>query len=233
MANTSPQTSILIVEDDESVSSMLRELLAREGYNVHQARNGEELRRALATLPISLITLDLNLGGEDGLELCRQTRFAHDIPIIMVTGKSDDVDRIVGLELGADDYIAKPFNLREFLARIRAVLRRCELARSNSVKQRIPFGDFLLDVSRRELTRVNGEHVPLTTAEFNLLLVLAQRPGHVFTREVLMDSLKGDASNAFDRSIDTLIARIRKKIEPDPTSAPIIKTVRGVGYSFM
>jgi DNA-binding response OmpR family regulator len=167
------------------------------------------------------------------LELCRQTRRAYDIPIIMVTGKGDDVDRIVGLEIGADDYIAKPFNIREVLARIRAVLRRSEMVRSNTAKQRISFGEYVLDVSKRKLMKLSGEQIYLTTTEFNLLLVLVQRPGHVFTREALIDALKGDASNSFDRSVDTLVARIRKKIEPNSDNPSIIKTVRGIGYSLM
>jgi DNA-binding response OmpR family regulator len=226
-------THILIVEDDTAIASLLCDLLEREGYIVHEARNGEQLRRALMNFPIELVTLDLSLGGEDGLELCRQTRRAYDIPIIMVTGKGDDVDRIVGLEIGADDYIAKPFNIREVLARIRAVLRRSEMVRSNTAKQRISFGEYVLDVSKRKLMKLSGEQIYLTTTEFNLLLVLVQRPGHVFTREALIDALKGDASNSFDRSVDTLVARIRKKIEPNSDNPSIIKTVRGIGYSLM
>lgn len=225
-------TQILIVEDDPAVSALLRRLLESEGYIVHEARSGEELTQIMAALPISLVTLDLNLGREDGLSLCRRTRLDYDVPIIMVTGKSDDVDRVVGLEVGADDYICKPFNLREVLARIRAVLRRYESVKKDAAKNRIVFGDYVLDLSRRELSKGVGSPVALTAAEFNLLLVFAQRPRHVFTRDALIAAVKGGDSDSFDRAIDTLVARIRKKIEPDVDNPIYIKTVRGVGYSF-
>jgi two-component system, OmpR family, response regulator len=226
-------THILVVEDNLPVAALLRSLLETEGYIVHEARNGDQLRNAMKSLPISLITLDLNLGGEDGLGLCREIRLSHDIPIIIVTGKSEDVDRIVGLEVGADDYISKPFNLREVLARVRAVLRRFDPATTQRERQRIAFSDYVLDLSRRELTKLDGERIALTTAEFNLLCVFAQRPRHVFPRDALIDALKGDATTSFDRAIDTLVARIRKKIEPDISNPTFIKTVRGVGYIFM
>jgi len=185
MPGASP-VEILVVEDEEPVRDMLRNLLEREGFVVREARNSSEVRAALKKHTIGLITLDLNLGRENGLALARDIRVQHDVPIIMVTAKADDVDRIIGLELGADDYITKPFNLREVLARIRAVLRRYERGASETASGKITFGDLALDVDSRELKRSNGELVMLTTAEFKLLEVLAKRPSRVLSRDSLM-----------------------------------------------
>ena len=231
MPGASP-VEILVVEDEEPVRDMLRNLLEREGFVVREARNSAEVRAALKKHTIGLITLDLNLGRENGLALARDIRVQHDVPIIMVTAKADDVDRIIGLELGADDYITKPFNLREVLARIRAVLRRYERGASETASGKITFGDLALDVDSRELKRSNGELVMLTTAEFKLLEVLAKRPSRVLSRDSLMDLLKGHEATAFDRAIDTLVGRLRKKVEADPETPMLIKTVRGVGYVF-
>jgi DNA-binding response OmpR family regulator len=231
MPGASP-VEILVVEDEEPVRDMLRNLLEREGFVVREARNSAEVRAALKKHTIGLITLDLNLGRENGLALARDIRVQHDVPIIMVTAKADDVDRIIGLELGADDYITKPFNLREVLARIRAVLRRYERGASEQASGKITFGDLALDVDSRELKRSNGELVMLTTAEFKLLEVLAKRPSRVLSRDSLMDLLKGHEATAFDRAIDTLVGRLRKKVEADPETPTLIKTVRGVGYVF-
>lgn len=225
---------ILVVDDDPAVRDVLRGLLAREGYIVHQAGSGPELFATLKQYPIGLVTLDLTLGREDGLELSRQVRSQCEVPIIIVTGKADEVDRIVGLALGADDYIVKPFNLREVLARIRAVLRRT--ARGSVAAPRpgapVRFGDWVLDVPSRELRRISGEVAPLTTAEFNLLEAFSERRGRVLTRNMLIELLKGNDAELFDRSIDTLVGRLRKKIEPNPEEPTYIKTVRGVGYVF-
>jgi len=231
MPGASP-VEILIVEDEDPVRDMLRNLLEREGFIVREARNSAEVRAALKKHTIGLITLDLNLGRENGLALARDLRVQHDVPIIMVTAKADDVDRIIGLELGADDYITKPFNLREVLARIRAVLRRYERSASETANGKITFGDLALDVDSRELKRSNGELVMLTTAEFKLLEILAKRPSRVLSRDSLMDLLKGHEATAFDRAIDTLVGRLRKKVEADPETPTLIKTVRGVGYVF-
>ena len=231
MPGASP-VEILVVEDEEPVRDMLRNLLEREGFVVREARNRFEVRAALKKHTIGLITLDLNLGRENGLALARDIVVQHDVPIIMVTAKADDVDQIIGLELGADDYITKPFNLREVLARIRAVLRRYERGASETASGKITFGDLALDVDSRELKRSNGELVMLTTAEFKLLEVLAKRPSRVLSRDSLMDLLKGHEATAFDRAIDTLVGRLRKKVEADPETPTLIKTVRGVGYVF-
>lgn len=231
-----PNEHILIVDDDSQVRGVLRALLEREGYVVHEARNGIEMRLRLEAEPIQLITLDLYLDGEDGLVLARQTRANCDVPIIMITAKGDEVDKIVGLEVGADDYIIKPFNLREVLARIRAVLRRYERPSSKLDDSReaeiMQFGDWLLNLTTRELRKPCGVPVPLTSAEFNLLEALVKKPARTLTREALLDLTKGADTHQFDRSIDTLVARLRKKIEPNPDEPTYIKTVRGLGYVF-
>jgi DNA-binding response OmpR family regulator len=190
--------------------------------------------------PVDLITLDLRLAGEDGFTLARQVRTKLNVPIVMISGKSDMIDRVVGLELGADDYITKPFHMREVVARIRAVLRRyAPLAKSTA--ERAPqaekqpvyeFDGWTLDVSRREVKDPEGEHCELTTAEFNLLSILVERPGRVLSRDELMDLLKGHDWNPLDRSIDGLVARLRKKIERGNECPQLVKTVRGVGYAF-
>jgi DNA-binding response OmpR family regulator len=183
--------------------------------------------------PVSLITLDLNLGGENGLDLARQVRKERNIPIIMLTGKGDAIDRVVGLELGADDYLVKPFELRELLARVRAVLRRSGTATTHARSgQRFRFEGWVLDVNRRDLSRANGEALDLTTSEFNLLEAFVKRPHRVLSRDDIMDLLKGQEWSPLDRSIDNLIARLRKKVEPDPDHPRLIKTVRGIGYTF-
>lgn len=234
------RTTILVVDDEATVRALLRECFELEGYRVLEAKDGSELMARLGEAPIDLITLDLNLGGENGFDLARQIRASRNVPIIMITGKGDTIDRIVGLELGADDYIAKPFHVREVLARVRAVLRRYEGATTAVLPNapvpaggpRFAFDDWVLDVGRRELRATNGEARELTTAEFNLLLLFAERPARVLSRDNIMDHLKGHEWSPFDRSIDSLIVRLRKKIERDPETPRLIKTVRGVGYAF-
>ncbi|WP_088346434.1 MULTISPECIES: response regulator [Rhodomicrobium] len=229
---------ILIVDDDSEVRLLLRRCFERESYAVSEAQNGDELFAALEREPVSLITLDLGLGGEDGLALARRVRAAHNLPIVMISGKGDMIDRVVGLELGADDYISKPFHLREVLARVRAVLRRYEGGAADAGGQaaapaeRFRFGDWVLDAGRRELSDGGGAVHELTTAEFNLLDILVRRPGRVISRDNFMDLLKGSDWSPLDRSIDNLIARVRKKIESDPETPRLIKTVRGIGYVF-
>ncbi len=187
---------------------------------------------------MDLITLDVRLGGEDGFNLAREVRAKTNVPIIMISGKGDMIDRIVGLELGADDYIAKPFHMREVLARVRAVLRRYESqGRSRSAPSqaekgaRFEFESWRLDAGRRSLKTPEGKNCELTTAEFNLLLLLVERPGRVLSRDELMDLLKGHDWTPLDRSIDGLVARLRKKIERGEVPQ-LVKTVRGVGYVF-
>jgi DNA-binding response OmpR family regulator len=230
---------ILVVDDEAEVRALLRKCFEREGFEVSEAKDGAEMRTCIDRGPPSLITLDLTLGGEDGLELAREVRASCNVPIIMISGKGDTIDRVVGLELGADDYIAKPFQLREVLARVRAVLRRygagSEPAPARAAApahERYAFDDMLLDVTGRELTRGAGHPQELTTAEFNLLEIFVKRPHRVLSRDNIMDLLKGHGWSPLDRSIDALIGRLRKKIEPEPDHPRLIKTVRGIGYAF-
>lgn len=238
--NDRTRARILVVDDDAEVRLLLRRCLERETYTVSEAQNGEELFAALGHGQTDLITLDLALGGEDGLDLARRIRAAHNIPIIMISGKGDTIDRVVGLELGADDYISKPFHLREVLARVRAVLRRYEgplpqipnHGAPATKRGRLVFGGWALDLARRELTDDHDTAHELTTAEFNLLEIFAERPGRVLSRDNIMDQLKGADWSPVDRTIDNLVARLRKKIETDPNAPRLIKTVRGIGYVF-
>lgn len=226
---------ILVVDDDPHIRALLRNLLEMEGYAVSEAANGEQMNLLLEKEPISLITLDLNLPGVAGLALAREVRAKRNVPIIMITAKADAVDRIVGLELGADDYITKPFNLREVLARVRAVLRRYE-TRPQAIRpgehEKFAFPGGILDVTARELKTNAGQKTELTTAEFNLLELFLGRPARVLSRDAIMNALKGQEWAPLDRSIDALVGRLRKKIEPDPENPSLIKTVRGVGYVF-
>jgi len=226
--------AILVVDDEGEVRTLLRKCFEREGFHVLEAKDGAELRARIEQHPISLITLDLTLGGEDGLELAREIRAKCNVPIVMISGKGDTIDRVVGLELGADDYITKPFQLREVLARVRAVLRRYAPTPPAvaAASERYAFADMVLDVSRRELARGAGSLQDLTTAEFNLLEIFVKRPHRVLSRDNIMDLLKGHAWSPVDRSIDALVGRLRKKIEPNPDEPRLIKTVRGVGYAF-
>lgn len=241
MAAPSTAATILVVDDEEPIRTLLRECFELDGYRVLEARDGKELVQLLAQETVDLVTLDLNLGGENGFDLARQVRASRNVPIIMITGKGDTIDRIVGLELGADDYIAKPFHVREVLARVHAVLRRySSMAPAAPATQnaavtpgpRFSFDDWALDIDRRELRSANGELRELTTAEFNLLVLFLERPARVLSRDNIMDLLKGHEWSPLDRSIDSLIVRLRRKIEPEPDKPRLIKTVRGVGYAF-
>lgn len=230
------QTEILVVDDDPGIRHLLRTALEREGYGVSEASDAETTKARLDRGGVSLITLDLALGADDGLALVRKIRARSDIPIIMVTGKGDAIDRVVGLELGADDYVTKPFNLREVVARVRAVLRRHEVVKRPSGKaaqhERFEFGGWILDGTSRDLTDGKAGKCELTTGEFNLLELFLRRPQRVLTRDEIMDLLKGHDWSPVDRSIDALIVRLRKKIEPEPARPTHIKTVRSVGYVF-
>ena len=233
----SANVQILVVDDEAEVRTLLRKCFEREGFQVVEAKDGAELRARIEQHPISLITLDLTLGGEDGLELAREIRAKCNIPIVMISGKGDTIDRVVGLELGADDYISKPFQLREVLARVRAVLRRyapaeAPAAHIASAHERYAFEDMVLDLTGRELARGTGKPQELTTAEFNLLEIFVKRPHRVLSRDNIMDLLKGHEWSPVDRSIDALVGRLRKKIEPDADTPRLIKTVRGIGYAF-
>ena len=231
------QAHILVVDDDPKVRLLLRRCLEPEGYRVSEAHDGQSVFSVLNAGHVDLITLDLTLASEDGLDIARRIRSVAAVPIIMITGKGDTIDRIVGLELGADDYISKPFHVREVLARVRSVLRRSQEGSLSRHQQNRPrkifrFANWVLDCDKRELRSTTGAISQLTTAEFELLAILVQRPNRVLSRDTLLDLLKGQDWAAYDRIIDTQIARLRKKIEVSPEAPELIKTVRGVGYSF-
>lgn len=230
--------TILIVDDEPEVRTLLRTGLEGEGFSVLEAADGSQATALIERVPISLVTLDLKLGGEDGLKVARELRTAKNVPIIMITGKGDAIDRVVGLELGADDYIPKPFLMREVVARVRAVLRRymaaggAAIATAEPDGERYNFDGWSVDIPRREVRDPSGELRDLTTAEFNLLALFLQKPGRVLSRDEIMDLLKGHDWTPMDRSIDALVARLRKKLEPDSERPNLVKTVRGVGYVF-
>jgi DNA-binding response OmpR family regulator len=227
---------ILIVEDDAKVRLLLRRCFESEGYRVTEASSGKEAVKALSTCAIDMLTLDLNLHDGDGLTVGREIRARSEVPIIMVTGKGDTIDRVVGLELGADDYIAKPFHVREVLARVRAVLRRTGgrpgAPGAAAMDERLTFEGWVLDVAKRELTSPSGQSCELTTSEFDLLKAFATHPKRVLSRDQIMDLLRGHDWSPVDRSIDNLVVRLRRKIEADPETPRLIKTVRGAGYTF-
>lgn len=224
--------NILVVDDDAGLRELLQQYLTAQGYRVATVPDGVAMDTYLADHRTDLIILDLMLPGEDGLALARKLRVQGDLPIIMLSARGEDIDRIVGLEVGADDYLAKPFNPRELLARIRALLRRSDNghdATADTPAQH--FGDFVLDVAAHDL-RKNDVKVPLTAGEFNLLRIFVEHPNRVLSRDSIMDMLKGYERNPFDRSIDVRVTRLRRKIEANPNHPAYIRTVWGEGYLF-
>lgn len=234
---TEPSDHILIVDDDREIRDLLSRFLAKHGYRVSTAADGRDMRRIMADARIDLIVLDVMMPGETGLTLCGQVRATSKVPIIMLTAVAEDTDRIIGLELGADDYLAKPFNPRELLARIRAVLRRADQREPVPVAEGeagtvLGFAGWKLDLGTRQLTNPVGEAVELSTGEYDLLVAFAERPQRVLSRDRLLDLAKGRAAVAFDRSIDVQVGRLRRKIEVDASAPQLITTVRGGGYMF-
>ena len=223
---------ILVVDDDREIRDQLGRCLSKHGYRVTGAGDGKEMRRALADWKIDLVILDLMLPGEDGLSLCRDLRARSQIPVIMLTMMGEETDRIIGLEMGADDYVSKPCDLRALLARIRSVLRRTGGATAGKPSEIAEFAGWRLDFAARRLAGRDGVEIMLTTAEFDLLCVFVERAGRVQNRDQLLDSTQGRDWSPFDRSIDNLISRLRRKIEADPARPQLIKTVRGAGYVF-
>lgn len=232
-----PQAKVLVVDDDLRLRDLLRRYLTEQGFHVVTAENAQAMNKLWLRERYDMLILDLMLPGEDGLSICRRLRGAGDqTPIIMLTAKSEDVDRIVGLEMGADDYLPKPFNPRELVARINAVLRRKGTEEAPGAPSEKPqvfeFGDFVLDLGTRTLKK-NGASVSLTTGEFSVLKVFARHARQPLSREKLMELARGREYEVFDRSLDVQISRLRKLIEPDPSNPLYIQTVWGLGYVFI
>ena len=231
------QPHILVVDDDREIRDLLARYLGNHGYRVRVAADGREMRQALDDWSIDLIVLDLMLPGEDGLSLCRRLRADSTIPVIMLTAMGEETDRIVGLEMGADDYVAKPFNPRELLARIKAVLRRAEGGHAGRPGETgrpnvLVFAGWRFDLDRRELVSPQDVLVPLSAGEYELLAAFTTHPQRVLSRDQLLDLARGREAQPFDRAIDVQVSRLRRKIEGDPGNPTLIKTVRGGGYIF-
>jgi two-component system OmpR family response regulator len=225
---------IAVVEDDPEIAQTIVQAMTEHGFVVTAARSGRDLDRVLSVGKIDLVILDVGLPGEDGLSICRRLRNQSAVPIVMVTGKATETDRIVGLELGADDYLPKPFSPRELVARVRAVLRRSSAQNDNNRQppKTLVFEGWQLDMARRQLLDPAGIPMPLTSGEFNILAIFCQHPQKVLSRDTLLDLLHGRAAAVFDRSVDVQISRLRRKIEPNQKSPTYIKTVRYGGYFF-
>lgn len=228
------QAHLLVVDDDSEIAALLKRYLSAQGFLVTWAGTGKEMLERLAVDAVDLVLLDLGLPGEDGLELTRHLHEHWRGPVIIVTGRADSVDRIVGLELGADDYVTKPFELRELLARIRSVLRRSgERTRQGASRPVVyRFAGYRLELDSRTLTAPSGQCIPLTSGEYGLLQVLVTHANRILSRDELMNHLYGRDSGPYDRAVDVQIGRLRRKIEPDPASPVLIKSVRGAGYIF-
>jgi two-component system OmpR family response regulator len=227
------QQHILIVDDDREIRTLLRDYLEKNGYRASVAADGKGLRRAIEQSHIDLIVLDLMLPGEDGLTLCRELRAHSQVPVLMLTALAEEVDRIVGLEVGADDYLAKPFSPRELVGRIKAILRRTAYMPREPVADAVKgyrFGDWRLDTTTRTLTHSDGAEIALGGAEFRLLAVLLAHPKRVLSRVQMMELLRGREMDPFDRSIDVRISRLRQTLRDEARSPTIIKTVYGEGY---
>lgn len=228
-------THILVVDDHSEIRDLLKRFLEQHGLRVSCARDGKEMKRLLEEREFDLLVLDLMMPGEDGLTLCRELRVKSNLPIIMLTAMGEETDRIIGLEMGADDYLAKPFNPRELLARIKAVMRRTQAETqpaAETLTRDLRFDRWLLDINRRELVDEDGVGLSLSTAEFDLLKVFLERPQRVLSRDQLLDLARGREAVAFDRAIDTLVSRLRRKLERDPKNPELIKTIWGGGYMF-
>jgi two-component system OmpR family response regulator len=223
--------SLLVVDDDGEILGLVAKFLRGNGFRVHTARNGAEMMETLGRAPVDLVVLDLMMPGTNGLDLCRNLRRTSAVPVVMLTAKGDDIDRIIGLEVGADDYLPKPFNPRELLARINAVLRRSRTASPSMDRtgRGFAFDGWRLDTLKRELTNPQGVVVDLSTGEYDLLLAFLEAPQRVLSRDFLLDAARNRTAEAFDRTIDVQVSRLRRKIGGP---ADLIKTVRGAGYMF-
>lgn len=226
---TDTKASILVVDDDASIRELLHEHLSRVGYEVHTAEEGDQMRAHLKTFAIDLIVLDVMLPGDDGFTLCRQVREHSQVPIIMLTASSDETDRVVGLEIGADDYLAKPFSARELQARVKALLRRASFSRSDNPRF-VLFERWRLDTLAHELISENGQATPLSGADFALLQLFLSHPNQVLNRDTISDVTRGRESMPLDRVVDVAVSRLRQRLGDQGRNPKLIKTVRGAGY---
>lgn len=224
--------TILIVEDDPDIRQLVAELMRKEGFVVEQAEDAPAMEAVLARTRPDLMILDLMLPGEDGLSICRRIRARDGLPILMLSAKSEEIDRVVGLEMGADDYLPKPFGPRELLARVRAVLRRGAASPAHPPRRRFGFEGFVIDLDARQLSDGAGAPLALTSAEFDLLTCFVQRPRRVLTRDQLLDWTRGRNADPYDRTIDMLVSRLRRKLDAARPGASLISTVRNGGYLF-
>jgi DNA-binding response OmpR family regulator len=225
-------TRILLVDDEQPVQKLLTFPLEKEGYEVVQALDGQQALQAFDQQQFDLVVLDIMLPRMDGLEVCRRLRAKSRVPIIMLTAKAEEIDKVIGLEIGADDYITKPFSMREFRSRVRAALRRAEMIPApNLDEEPLERGDLRIDFAKRR-TELRGDPVELTYVEFEILAVLARAPGRVFSRDMLLERVWGDSAYRDPRTIDVHIRHLREKIEPDAKNPEFLLTVRGVGYRF-
>ena len=235
------QATILVVDDDPDIRELLQDYLGEQGYEVIAVATADAFRQALAEHEPDVVLLDIGLPGEDGLSLARHVREHLDVGIIMVSGAGETVDRIIGLEIGADDYLAKPFDPRELHARLKSVLRRyrqqpgkpAEAAPEDAASRQVRFGIGVLDLDRCQLLDTDGKEIPITAMEFELLKVFAERPNRPLSRDQLLNLTRNRDWDPYDRSVDIRIARLRRKIEPDPEKPVFLKTVRGMGYMFV
>jgi|SRR5579859_1207407 len=226
---------LLLVEDDPEIRGLVADFLRQSGFQVTVAQDGGEMDRVMESDAVDLLILDIMLPKEDGLSLCRRVRSRGNMPVIMLTARGSEIDRVVGLEMGADDYLAKPFSSHELVARIRALLRRAQYGRPEAPNRRrsvLSFSDWRLDLVARRLYSTEGTRVPLTGGEFELLAAFCEHANTVLTREQLLDFTRGRAPAAVDRSIDIQVSRLRRKIERDPKDPELIQTVRSGGYVF-
>jgi len=221
--------TILVVDDEPKIVELARDYLEHAGFSVRIASDGPMALRGIGIHRPDLVVLDLGLPGLDGLDVTRAIRRDSNLPVIMLTARDDEIDKLLGLELGADDYLTKPFSPRELVARVRAVLRRADATQASSADDRIRVGDLLLDVPRMR-TELDGRSIDLTPTEFALLAALARQPGRIFTRSQLLDAVHGVAFESYERAIDTHIKNLRRKLEPDPRRPELLLTVYGVGY---
>jgi two-component system, OmpR family, response regulator len=236
MTQASPGPPLLLVEDEESIGALVRAYLEQTGYRITWVRSGEEALAHVQQLRPRLVILDVGLPGQDGFDVCRSIRARSDVPIVMLTARDEEADRVAGLEVGADDYVAKPFDPRELRARLKSVLRRLEARAApekKPAKERVAIGACTLDLRSRELRDAQGREVPITAMEFSLLKTFLDHPNQVLSRDRLLTLTRNREWEPFDRSIDIRIARLRRKIEADPDRPRSIKTVRGAGYMFV